>query len=313
MHSGAVIFPESGIGAGMPLHESGTHLQLLAVAAREIKSGRLHSQQVIRVLDVGCGDGRLIAYLATAMPVMFAGQEFEFYGFDVDDHGVQPADYFRQTAELLSAAQPLTDWRSRLALISERDSWPYADGSIDVIVSNQVLEHVIDHDFFFGETARVLAPGGFAVHVFPSKHCLVEPHLHIPLVHRFKSENVVRSLIMLFTRLRLGIFSKLKMGNPDLSAKRFSETHTDFIVRLTNFKFEKELHAFAKRHRLHSSFKYTPQYYAAKIRSLLGLAPQYHLSSRLGISSSLAAMVCRYIASSTFVVQKRQDYIHEVR
>ena len=41
MHSGAVIFPESGIGAGMPLHESGTHLQLLAVAAREIKSGPL--------------------------------------------------------------------------------------------------------------------------------------------------------------------------------------------------------------------------------------------------------------------------------
>jgi SAM-dependent methyltransferase len=45
---------------------------------------------------------------------------------------------------------------------------PYADGSFDVLFSSNVLEHVRDGVALEREIARVLAPGGRAVHVLPS-------------------------------------------------------------------------------------------------------------------------------------------------
>jgi len=45
---------------------------------------------------------------------------------------------------------------------------PYADQSFDVVFSSNVLEHVPAIEAMLAETARVLAPGGVAVHVMPS-------------------------------------------------------------------------------------------------------------------------------------------------
>jgi SAM-dependent methyltransferase len=47
---------------------------------------------------------------------------------------------------------------------------PYEDASFDIIYSSNVLEHVPHLDDFEGELARVLVPGGCAVHVLPSHH-----------------------------------------------------------------------------------------------------------------------------------------------
>jgi SAM-dependent methyltransferase len=239
---------------------------------------------------------------------MFPRHKFEFLGFDVNDHGVQPDDYFKKTIGYLESAEPSAQWHKKLALISEKDSWPYEDASFHIVVSNQVLEHVVDHDFFFGEISRVLVRNGFGIHIFPTKHCLVEPHLRIPLAHRIQNTNLIHSLIVAFTTLGFGIYRHMKKSDPGLTVQEFAQVHADFLVRFTNFKFEKELHATAKRSRLHSSFKYTPQYYVARLRGLLGLEPVRILKGRFGIMSSLSSLVCRYIASSTMVVYQRQDY-----
>ena len=45
---------------------------------------------------------------------------------------------------------------------------PLPDGSIDVVFSSNVLEHVPDVVDFMREMERVLAPGGFMVHVMPT-------------------------------------------------------------------------------------------------------------------------------------------------
>jgi len=42
-------------------------------------------------------------------------------------------------------------------------SLPFADDSIDLVVSNQVIEHLSDTDSFVAEIYRVLRPGGIAV------------------------------------------------------------------------------------------------------------------------------------------------------
>lgn len=44
--------------------------------------------------------------------------------------------------------------------ISGDGTWPLADGSADVVMSTQVLEHVGDVDRYLGEARRVLGTGG---------------------------------------------------------------------------------------------------------------------------------------------------------
>ena len=41
--------------------------------------------------------------------------------------------------------------------------FPYGDGSFDVVVSNQALDHLHNTDGFFSEVRRILRPRGYAV------------------------------------------------------------------------------------------------------------------------------------------------------
>jgi glycosyltransferase involved in cell wall biosynthesis/ubiquinone/menaquinone biosynthesis C-methylase UbiE len=46
-----------------------------------------------------------------------------------------------------------------------RERLPFADGSIDCVTSRSVLEHLPDVDALVAESARVLAPGGYSIHL----------------------------------------------------------------------------------------------------------------------------------------------------
>ena len=96
----------------------------------------------------------------------------EVYGFDVRDHGVQADGFMDATLANLAAAHREVPWAARMSSITQADAWPYEDASFDVVLSNQVMEHVADHDRVFAETNRVLRDGGYAVHLFPLKHCV---------------------------------------------------------------------------------------------------------------------------------------------
>jgi SAM-dependent methyltransferase len=58
----------------------------------------------------------------------------------------------------------------RLANILDYDgkTIPFADSSFDVIFSSNVLEHLTDEETLYREMARVLRPGGIAIHVVPT-------------------------------------------------------------------------------------------------------------------------------------------------
>jgi SAM-dependent methyltransferase len=49
---------------------------------------------------------------------------------------------------------------------------PLADGSVDLVVSRSVLEHLQDVSLFVGECSRVLKKGGHTIHLLPSKYAL---------------------------------------------------------------------------------------------------------------------------------------------
>ncbi|MGH9752207.1 MAG: class I SAM-dependent methyltransferase, partial [Blastocatellia bacterium] len=96
------------------------------------------------VLDVGCGRGM---YGEDPVAVrkehrIFKGRCAKVIGIDVD-----PA----------AAANPYTDEFRRI----EGPRWPIEGESVDLLVSDYVLEHVKDPESFFSESHRALKPGGY--------------------------------------------------------------------------------------------------------------------------------------------------------
>jgi SAM-dependent methyltransferase len=97
------------------------------------------------VLDVGCGRGAAADRLEKnpwERCRIFKGQCQRVLGIDVDRAGDQNPfiDEFR----------PI-----------EGPTWPIESESIDLLVSDAVVEHVDDPDQFFSECSRVLKPGGY--------------------------------------------------------------------------------------------------------------------------------------------------------
>jgi SAM-dependent methyltransferase len=105
------------------------------------------------VLDVGCGRGAVADRLERdpwEKCRILKGFCRKVIGIDVSDAGRQ---------------NPLIDEFRRI----EGDRWPVDTGSIDLLVSDAVLEHLPRPDEFFAECRRVVKPGGFACFRTPNR------------------------------------------------------------------------------------------------------------------------------------------------
>ncbi len=99
----------------------------------------------LALADLGCGDGPLFAalerdgYISRARPV---------YAVDLE-------------AERLARVAARFPWVE--TLLRSADSVPeIADGSLDVVCSTMVMEHVLDERAYLAEIRRLLRPGGRA-------------------------------------------------------------------------------------------------------------------------------------------------------
>jgi arsenite methyltransferase len=105
--------------------------------------GRVEPGQT--VLDLGCGAGTDLLISA-----QMVGPEGRVIGVDMTESMLTRA---RQSA----AAMDLHNVELHQSLI---ESLPVEDASVDVVISNGVIDLVPDKDAAFGEIDRVLRPGG---------------------------------------------------------------------------------------------------------------------------------------------------------
>jgi len=243
------------------------HQHMLAVLHSELPA----DARSVSILDVGCGDGRLMTLLYKGLREQRPGLEIDIRGFDVSDPGVQKPNFFAATRDLLKQQIPGVDWAGRLELIAAKDRWPYPDGSFDWVISNQVLEHVEDHEFVLSEVARVLKPSGRSAHLFPVRENVLEGHVHIPCSHWIRDRGRLRMYIGIMTSLGIGNFRQQQREDPQLDRAQFAETRADYLLRLTNYITTNDLVDIARRAGLRCSFQYTEHFYWNKLRSSLRL------------------------------------------
>ena len=142
----------------------------------KVSNGRDRSN--VRVLDVGCGRGDTVAWLLD--------QGFDAYGIDVVE------EYVSNGRSYLGP--------ERLSVLEDQ-AYPYPDGYFDIVVSDQVFEHVENLDQLAREVSRVTKPGGVGLHVFPAKWTFTEPHLLSPIVHWLPKGPARRAAIKIALRM----------------------------------------------------------------------------------------------------------------
>lgn len=106
-----------------------------------------------RVLDNGCGIGTYVAHLRPLAR--------EVWGLDYERDRVA------------EAARRLGPER---LVVGAGEALPFPDASFDVVISNEVIEHVRDDRESVSEMVRVLTPGGRAVVFCPNRWYPVEQH-----------------------------------------------------------------------------------------------------------------------------------------
>jgi SAM-dependent methyltransferase len=128
-----------------------------------------------RVLDYGCGAGQMV------QSGLEAG--LEMAGADVYYGGSGTRAEAERLGLLGTAIREIRGGRLE-----------FADETFDLVVNNQVLEHVEDLDAVLREIHRVLKPGGTVLSIFPARDVFREGHIGIPFAHWFPRGSRLRLL-----------------------------------------------------------------------------------------------------------------------
>lgn len=293
----------------LPAPDSLTHQHLFACLNTLISV----DASSVRILDAGCGDGRLISFIHRALKAVRPGILLEVSGFDVVDHGVQAAGFMEKAIETLATRVPDVNWAERIKLLYVGNSWDFPDKYFDIVLSNQVLEHVHDKPFFFRESYRVLRDGGYAIHLSPLVHYIYEGHLYLPWVHRIRSHELLCRYISLLSFFGLGKFRDHNRRT-GISRDEFSIRHADYVHFWTNYSSESEMLDIARTNKFRASFRFNIEFYLLKLRQILHLPykANYKLA-RSAFFDSIAIKFLRYLSGTTLVCEKRNTYEQQRR
>lgn len=173
-------------------------LRIVESAGFELKPGTA-------ILDLGCGEGNTVRLLREA--------GFDAWGCDIQIWPSASSDELKRLGWIREI--PLDPYRL-----------PFDDQQFDLILSSEVLEHVMHYEDFIAESRRVLKDTGMSMHIFPGRYTPIEMHVYVPLA------SVHRSYPWLYLWALLGVRNEYQKGKrPSEVAKlnwRYLREHTNY-------------------------------------------------------------------------------------
>jgi SAM-dependent methyltransferase len=233
-----------------------------------------------RILDFGCGAGTLVA----------AGRAagLDMLGADVFFKGSPGARAEVERAGLLeTVVHDIRDGRL-----------DFDDGAFDLVVNNQVLEHVEDLDAVLDDLHRVLKRDGVLLSVFPSRDVFREGHIGIPFSHWFAKGSKPRFYYTWALRsLGLGTW---KEQAP--TRRQWAVDKLGWIDAYTHYRPKREIFLAFDRH--FTTETREPDYMRYRLKDTPGLAPLAGLLDLPG-APAMAAAVFRKLAFMVLVSRRR--------
>ncbi len=177
-----------------------------------------------RTLDYGCGQAEVI----------LAGSQLnlEINGADVFYEGSNAKQAVEKLGLLGSTVKEIKNGRLE-----------YPDAHFDLIVNNQVIEHVEELEPALVELHRVLKPGGKILCLFPAQDIWWEGHVGLPLIHRFPMNSKAQRYFAYLCRLMgLGYF---KAGK---TKWQWACDACDWLTAYTHYRSAAEIEALFLRY-----------------------------------------------------------------
>jgi len=268
----------------IPVHTMHEHLLRTILSTQKTKKN-------IKILDAGCGNLDLTKYLSENLKAEHF-ENVEFFGYEIDQkHDQDKLSMIITNDEVLSKMNLLDSF---FVISLESYTLPFRDNFFDIIISNQVVEHVADFDSFFYELDRVLKVNGIQIHAYPTKEILIEPHLKIPLAHRISNKKYLFNYLKTVYRL------KRRVSDDFLSGK------VDYMMNKTNYRFC--FHHFTFFENL--GYKVMPNFSLffpfVKLQRIMGNKRRFKYFS-FGLFESFFIQLSSYFYSITLIIKKRRS------
>jgi len=179
------------------------------------------------ILDFGCGAGNEV--------YQFRKMGYKAYGCDIDNYYYEVQGRCRE--------EKIINPDETIFGKIDRNTYriPFADETFDYVFSNQVFEHLQNYPEALSEIYRVLKPGGYSLHFFPSGYRLIECHVFVPFAGIFRGYNYLAFWAFLGIRnsYQKGFnFRKVAKGNFEYLHKRTSYLDKSRIYNMVFRQFK---------------------------------------------------------------------------
>tara|TARA_X000000950_G_C13760338_1_gene596535 strand:- start:210 stop:1097 length:888 start_codon:yes stop_codon:yes gene_type:complete len=261
----------------------------------------------MRILEVGCGSGTFLLYMIDMLSKTFPKITFDFHAFDLQESELIFNDeelkepHLSRLHLVLKRKYKNGNWERKIKIIKPSDDWHEQLEFFDLIVSNQVLEHVMDKPTFFNKLSKNLKLSGNSFHIFPALDVFWEWHIHVPFAHWFKSEKMLRKYITLYryftSPVKFFKNHKLMMNSINHDAK--------YIFDKTHYCSTKQFIKYCHDLNLSVNLKYTYPYYFLKACQWLKIdINKFNFYSCNRFLHYLTFFITKHISSITVHISK---------
>jgi SAM-dependent methyltransferase len=244
------------------------------------KSRELTSGEGPRILDYGCGLGEIVEQGRREGADIYGVERF-YGGSNIRESVIERGLFGDVIREL-----------------DDDGTIPFDSEYFDLVVSNQVFEHVEELEPVVREIGRVLKKGGKFLCLFPSKDVIREGHCGVPMVHWIPKQSRFRYYwLLLFRSMGFGYHKG------DKTRRQWSTDFHQWLNDYTHYRNRREINdtrgiVFDKVEPLEDDY----MSYRLNLKGLSALGSFV----RYPVANSLARFACRKLAGLVLVARKEE-------